>query len=75
MNVWVLTDHYDEVRVFSEDTDLTEVPYIKQELSYLTEAYEEERERFLSDIKRAKRRGYGSAALEERFRLELVEVE
>lgn len=75
MKVWLVSyDSYGEVDVYSEDTDITKIPGVETELSYLDGAYEDERESFLSDFARAKARGAGSCSIEERLSCELVEV-
>lgn len=77
MKVWLLhMESYGEVDVFSEGTDVLEIPFVKQELSYLDgdEDYEAERDDFIASVENAKRRGRGEASIEERFRVELREV-
>lgn len=74
MKVWVLTDHYEETSTFAEDTDVLEIPYVKDELSYLDGGYEEERDEFIADIDRIRTRGRGTASIEERFSIELQGV-
>ena len=76
MKVWLLHhESYGEVSVFSENTDMLEVPSVKRELDYLVEAeYDEEHGDFVNDYESAKRRGNGEATIEERIRLELVRV-
>lgn len=75
MKVWLLhMDSYGEVDVFSEDTDVLEIPFVKEELSYLDGAYEDERDDFIAEIERIKKRGSGDAAIEARFVIELTEV-
>jgi hypothetical protein len=65
---------YGEVDVYAEDTDVLEIPYVKEELGYLSDGYEDEKDEFLRDVERAKTRGTGEATIEERLSLELVEV-
>jgi hypothetical protein len=73
--VWVLEDfEHGETDVYSEDTDILELPFVKTELGYLDGGYEDERDQFLADIQRAKERGYGEAYIEERFGLELKDL-
>lgn len=75
MKVWVL-HHFDYgyTQTYAEDTDILESPIVKEELSWLTGGYEDEREEFIADVERMKRTGRGSAMIEERFELELQEV-
>ena len=75
MKVWVLHHlDYGYTDVFAEDTDVLEIPAVKEELSWLTGGYEDEREEFIEQIERIKRQGRGSAHIEERFDIELQEV-
>lgn len=76
MKVWLLHhESYGDVSVFSEETDMLEVPTVKRELEYLTgDVYEEEYNNFVSDYQSAKATGSGGAYIEERIRIELVRV-
>lgn len=75
MQVWLVKNvDVDEVEVFAEDVDILELPEVVEELGYLEGAYDDEREQFIHDIKRAKQRGGGSAEIEERLLVELVDV-
>lgn len=71
MKVWVIENYsHGETYIYSEDSNLLEVPYVKDELSYLVGAYDGEREEFMTDY------ADGSAWLqiEERFEATLTEV-
>lgn len=70
MRVWVLRDHYDEISVYSEDTNVLEINYVKDELNSLRGGYEDERNEFIDDYAN----GRGRLEVEERFVIELVEV-
>ena len=75
MKVWLLhMESYGEVDVFSEDTDVLEIPFVKTELESLDGGYEDERDDFIADVDRARNRGTGRATIEERFTIELTEV-
>jgi len=75
MKVWQVEDEdHGETYIYSEDTDILEVPFVKTELSYLVGGYDDEREEFIASIENAKKRGRGSAHIEERLHVELVEV-
>jgi hypothetical protein len=75
MNVWVLNhDSYGDVSVWSADIDPRQIPLVKDELSYLVGEYDDELEDFNNDVERAIQRGHGSARIEERFSVELTEV-
>lgn len=76
MKVWLVHDEdHGETYTYAEDRDILEVPVVKNELSYLVGAYEEEREEFIWSINDAKKRGRGAAYIEERLRVELVSVD
>lgn len=78
MKVWTMYHHsYGEIHVLSEDSDLLKYRPIASELEMLEgdEYLEEERAEFIYDLDRIKARGYGTASIEERFDVELVEVE
>jgi hypothetical protein len=75
MKVWVLKYlEYGSISVFAENTDILEVDAVKDELSYLEGGYEDERDDFIASVSNARKRGYGSAEIEERLSVELVEV-
>lgn len=77
MKVWTMYHHsYGEIHVLSEGSDLLKYRPISAELEALEgdEYLEEERTEFIHDIDRIRARGYGTASIEERFDLELVEV-
>lgn len=78
MKVWLLhMESYGDVSVHAEHADVTAIPFVKGELNYLNEGgddFMDEYYEFISDVKRVKARGRGEAGIEERFRLELVEV-
>lgn len=76
MKVWVFYHHsYGETTIFSEDSDMLKAPQVVSELDMFKEEYPDEVEVFVDDYNRAKKRGKGYATIEERFSLELVEVE
>lgn len=73
--VWVINDEkHGGTTTYAGDKDPLEIPFVKEELSYLTGGYEDEREEFIADIERAKMRGHGSAHIEERFSIELQDL-
>lgn len=74
MKVWILTDHYEETSVYNEDTDVLEIPYVKEELSYLNGSYADERDEFIDTIAHIRKVGRGSAYIEERFSIELDDL-
>lgn len=75
MKVWVLEhESYGDVSVWSADTNPLEIPLVKSELKALVGGYDDEIERFVSEVERAVARGSGHADIEERFCLELTEV-
>lgn len=76
MKVWLVQNTSNGgVSVYSEATDVAEIPFIKTELGYLEGSYEEEREDFLADVKRARERGYGQAVIEESLSVQLMELQ
>lgn len=74
MKVWVIKDHYEEIHLLAGDKDPLKDDYIKDELSYLADGYEDELNDFIQDVKSITSKGYGSAAIEERFEISLQEV-
>ena len=75
MKVWILHHlDYGDISVWSEDTNPLNIPLVKDELEYVDEARGEEGEDFRNSIANAIRRGHGSATIEERFEIELTEV-
>lgn len=76
MKVWVLEDFVGGgISVYSEDTVITDIPFVATELGYLEGGYDDEREDFMDDLRRAVDRGRGSATIEERLSVALVEVQ
>lgn len=74
--VWVFYHQsYGETTIFSEDSDMLKAHQVTSELEMFKEDYPDEVEVFIDDYNRAKRRGRGYATIEERFSLELVEVQ
>jgi hypothetical protein len=73
MKVWMLNAD-GEYSVYSGDTNMLDIPYVRNELSYLTGSYEAERIEFMTDYAAANRKGHGAAHIEERFCIELMEV-
>lgn len=75
MKVWKVTDHTSgEAAVYAEDTNILDIPVVSIELSYLSGGYEDERDEFISDIANARIQGRGSAYIEERLNVELVDI-
>lgn len=75
MKVWLIhQESYGEVSVYSEDTDIMNTATVVSELEYLVGGYQEEADEFAADISRMKNTGRGTASIEERIRVELVEV-
>ena len=75
MRVWVLEDfEHGETDIYPEGTDVLEIPFVKDELSYLVGGYEDERREFILDVVKAIEKGQGSATIEERFTIELKEM-
>lgn len=69
MKVWVLRHKdYGFTQIWSEDTDPLEIPTVKDELSHLVGAYDDELEEFMLTIQN----GYGD--IEERFSIRLESV-
>lgn len=76
MRVWTMYHHsYGEIHVLSEDSNVFNYGPISRELDALENGYEDERDDFIEDVERIKRFGRGRTGIEERFSLELVEVE
>lgn len=72
MKVWVLhMESYGEVSIHAESTDVAKIPYIEEDLSYVSG---KERDDFLASVERVRTAGSGTASIEERFFIELVEV-
>lgn len=74
--VWLVEYlEYGDVSVYSDDCDPTDIQSVKTELEYLdNDSYRDEHDAFLDDLDRVIRRDGGSAEIEERIRVSLVEV-
>ena len=75
MKVWILNhESYGDVSVWDADTNVFQIPLVRRELEALEGRYDDEIESFRNDVTRAVIRGYGDASIEERFSIELDEV-
>jgi hypothetical protein len=76
MKVWVVHhEDYGDTEIWTEDTNVLEIPMVKDELEMLGGDYQDEHDQFVEDIERIKRLGnISNAYIDERLDVRLVEV-
>lgn len=72
MKVWVID--FEGVEVYNGGLNPLDIPFVKDELSYLLGGYQDEYDKFVADVKNAVDRGCGEAIVEERFTISLQDV-
>lgn len=77
MRVWVVHhEDYGDTEIWTEDTNVLEIPMVKDELEMLGGDYQDEHDQFVEDIERIRRLGsISSAYIDERLDVRLVEVQ